>query len=292
MKTVSVVVVCKNEERHIERCLRSIANTSYKNKEIIVVDSSTDKTPQIVKKFRNVKLIRDLIGPLGHSRNLGWKAAKGEYVAFVDADMIIPKDFFEKILNYRNDATGIMGCRKLPFRSGWLSNSDSLSLHLSKMQWNILRGQPPSLECGGSVYSKKALQAVGGFKEEKLGAEDPEIAKRIRSAGFKIMYTKEAYCYNDFPWNFKRWAYQLMSGGASGLNWKYIIGFILSFPRGLIMSLQGLLTTAERFTSLTLFIYYPLKWTFLFFGGVIMKISGHKPYSKLSEIEAQENHYQ
>lgn len=85
---VSVVVVVKNEEQRIGRCLRSLLAQDFPpgNYEIIVVDGgSDDDTRKIVKEFP-VRLIIDEYGTLGHQRNTGVYTSKGEFVAFVDAD--------------------------------------------------------------------------------------------------------------------------------------------------------------------------------------------------------------
>jgi hyaluronan synthase len=60
---ISIIIPVKNEEENIEYCVKSCINSSYKNKEIIVVnDGSTDKTSNIVEKLRVVrKLYRPIV---------------------------------------------------------------------------------------------------------------------------------------------------------------------------------------------------------------------------------------
>ncbi|MBI3485898.1 glycosyltransferase [Candidatus Daviesbacteria bacterium] len=84
---VSVIIATKNEEKNIERCLKSIKKQNYiGNIEVIVVDNySADQTIKIAKKYtRNVFLF----GPeRSAQRNLGAKKARGEWLLFLDADM-------------------------------------------------------------------------------------------------------------------------------------------------------------------------------------------------------------
>lgn len=92
---VSVVVTTKNEERNIEHCMKSIKLQSYENVEIIVVDNfSTDKTKEIALKYTNK--VYDKGPERSAQRNFGMMdIAKGKYVMFVDADMILSPSLVE-----------------------------------------------------------------------------------------------------------------------------------------------------------------------------------------------------
>ncbi len=88
---ISIIIPTKNEERNIERCLKSILNSDYKNVEIIVVDqNSTDTTKDICEKY-GVKFITvpksETYLPPSNSRNIGFINSTGEYIYHLDADM-------------------------------------------------------------------------------------------------------------------------------------------------------------------------------------------------------------
>jgi glycosyltransferase involved in cell wall biosynthesis len=96
---LSIIIPTYNEEKDIGDCLNSLKEQSYKNFEIIVVDDgSTDKTREIVGKFKKIKLIEGEHKGPGFSRNLGAKKAKGEVLIFVDADMTFDKDYLKNLL--------------------------------------------------------------------------------------------------------------------------------------------------------------------------------------------------
>lgn len=85
---VSIILPCRNEESALGFCLKEIKNTIKKNKlsaEIIVSDSSTDKSPQIAKK-ENAILIKHGKEGYGAACLEGFKRAKGEYIFMADAD--------------------------------------------------------------------------------------------------------------------------------------------------------------------------------------------------------------
>ncbi|MBI4062457.1 glycosyltransferase family 2 protein [Candidatus Gottesmanbacteria bacterium] len=92
--TISTVIIAKNEEARIERCLNSLAWTD----EILVIDNgSTDTTVTIAKRL-GAKVLsapgRDFSG----LRNFGKEKARGEWIVYVDADEIIPQALSREIL--------------------------------------------------------------------------------------------------------------------------------------------------------------------------------------------------
>ena len=87
----------------MRECLDSLVNQTYKNMEIIVVnDGSTDMSAGIVtqyqKKYKNIKLINQENQGVSLTRNNGIKAAKGEYIAFVDCDDLVELNTYELII--------------------------------------------------------------------------------------------------------------------------------------------------------------------------------------------------
>ncbi len=87
---VSVIMPSFNSEKYIGDSIRSVLTQTYKNFELIVVDdSSTDRTIDIIKGFNDdrIKLfINDTNRGAAFSRNLALKAAKGRFIAFLDSD--------------------------------------------------------------------------------------------------------------------------------------------------------------------------------------------------------------
>ena len=94
---VSFIIPTLNEEKLIEQCLRSIKGQKTKLKyEIIVSDgNSKDNTRKIAKKYAKVVICKQKGIP--HARNYGASFAKGKLFVFIDADVILPSDYIEKI---------------------------------------------------------------------------------------------------------------------------------------------------------------------------------------------------
>lgn len=94
---VSVVIPVYNEEKYIESCLKSLTHQIVPPDEIIVVDNnSTDKTPEILKKFP-VKVLHEHVQGIIPARNNGFDAASFDIIARCDADTVVPADWIAKI---------------------------------------------------------------------------------------------------------------------------------------------------------------------------------------------------
>jgi len=93
---LSIIIPSLNEERYLPLLLESIKTQKFSDYEIILADAgSTDKTLEIAKRY-NCKIIAGGLPAKG--RNEGAKIAKGDIVFFCDADVVLPEDFFEKVL--------------------------------------------------------------------------------------------------------------------------------------------------------------------------------------------------
>ena len=86
---VSVVVPTRNNRRTIEACLQSVRAQTYSAIELITVDnSSTDGTDEISRRIADVATTA---GPeRSAQRNLGFELARGEWVLWLDSDMVLP----------------------------------------------------------------------------------------------------------------------------------------------------------------------------------------------------------
>ena len=115
MKKVSIIIPMHNSSGHIDQCIDSVLNQTYKNIEVIVVDDkSSDNSIELVeqKKDSRIKLIK-LSENLGaaKARNTGIDAATGEYICFLDSDDYWKLDKLEKQVNFieKNNYTFIYG---------------------------------------------------------------------------------------------------------------------------------------------------------------------------------------
>ena len=95
---ISVIIPLYNKEKQIAKTLQTVLNQTYQNFEIVIVnDGSTDRSVDEVKKFLNsrIRLINQKNGGVSAARNRGIKEAKGEYLAFLDADDIWQNNYLQ-----------------------------------------------------------------------------------------------------------------------------------------------------------------------------------------------------
>lgn len=94
---ISIIIPAYNESKHINKCLQSLFEQTYKNFEVIIVnDGSTDNTATICSKY-NLKIINIRHSGPGNAKNIGVNIAKGLILVFIDGDMNLEKNFIYEI---------------------------------------------------------------------------------------------------------------------------------------------------------------------------------------------------
>ncbi len=187
---ISIVIAALNEEKYIERTLRSICAQTIPRKkyEVIVVDGgSKDNTVNIAKKYANI-VFRQKSRGVGRARNEGIKKSKYDIIAITDADVVVPRNWVEKIMEIfsKNDIAA------LRFSEASLENSAKGKLFytlLTNLQY-LLFPLLPIMPASCTVFRKKYLNKIKGYKGYLKGAEDMDIGLRIREFGIIMFYKK------------------------------------------------------------------------------------------------------
>lgn len=106
MKKISFVIPVFNTELYLKKCLDSCISQDIEKSEyeiIVIDDGSTDQSLEIIKEYKerysNIVLILKTNGGVSSARNVGIKAATGEYILFVDSDDTIKGNSLKSILN-------------------------------------------------------------------------------------------------------------------------------------------------------------------------------------------------
>ena len=97
---VSVIVPVYKVEAYLDKCVESLVNQSYTNLEIMLVDDgSPDNCPAMcdawAQKDSRIRVIHKENGGLSDARNAGMAVARGEYLAFVDSDDWVERDYID-----------------------------------------------------------------------------------------------------------------------------------------------------------------------------------------------------
>lgn len=104
MPEVSVIIPVYNNEKYVERCVRSVMEQSFEDLEILVInDGSTDRSGEILKSLamqdRRIRYIKQRNYGVAIARNRGLDIATGTYLTFVDGDDYIRQDYIRNLYN-------------------------------------------------------------------------------------------------------------------------------------------------------------------------------------------------
>jgi glycosyltransferase involved in cell wall biosynthesis len=95
---ISIVIPVYNEGAHLDACLQAIAVQTVQPLEVIVVDNnSTDDTAAVAKRYSFVRLLAERRQGVVHARTAGFDAARGDIIARIDGDTILPLDWVASI---------------------------------------------------------------------------------------------------------------------------------------------------------------------------------------------------
>ncbi|MEM0006976.1 MAG: glycosyltransferase family A protein [Candidatus Bathyarchaeia archaeon] len=189
IESVDVVVLTKNSERVLEKCLNSIYKNIPVNRLIVVDGYSTDSTLKIIEKFRekygNVVLLMDN-GTRGSARMKGIKEVKAEWFVFVDSDVVLCDKWFEKAKSILADDVG--GVWGIEIWEG-IQNPLVLKLFL-KITWKIfdLRGGTHDL-----LVRREAIKDIDIPRNLHV-FEDAFIKDWIEKKGYRLVATYDPYC--------------------------------------------------------------------------------------------------
>lgn len=100
--SVSIIMPIYNAQENLEEAIQSVEKSSFSDYELLLIDDgSTDNSSHICQKFAEkndkIKYISKENGGVASARNKGLEAAKGEYVAFLDADDSLSENMLEKM---------------------------------------------------------------------------------------------------------------------------------------------------------------------------------------------------
>ncbi|CAA6604985.1 Family 2 glycosyl transferase [Rhodospirillaceae bacterium LM-1] len=185
--TVSVVIPAWRSAATIGRALRSVAAQTVKPLEVIVIDDGSDdgsfEAAESCRSLMNgihLSVIRQENKGAGAARNVGVQSARGEWLAFLDADDEWLPTKLERSLAHANDAT-LIAHDYIEVKGGQETHMDcTRHLTAAKDPFTalMLRGFIPSI----TVLAKRAdVLAVGGFEESLPAAQDYDLWLKLLS---------------------------------------------------------------------------------------------------------------
>lgn len=291
---VSVIVPCRNEQRHIAQCLDSILANDYPRDriEVLVVDGmSDDRTREIVKEYvgrdPRIRLLENPKEIIPVAMNTGILRAKGDTIIKMDAHSTYQRNHISLCVAYQEK----FGAENVGGISRMSPGADSAAAHAIVLALAHRFGSGnASVKVGVSqptwsdsaafgCFKKDLFSRIGLFDEHLKRSSDMDMNMRIRAAGGKVLLVPEIvvnYCADAnlmafLKHNFKDglWATYVLRFGSKAWSWRhwvpltfvfalaglFVLSPLVSWFRWLALGLAGLYVVAGLIVSLQIAIH-------------------------------------
>jgi glycosyltransferase involved in cell wall biosynthesis len=285
--SISVVIPTHNRHRLLRRAVTSALAQDLPQHcyEVVVVDNaSTDSTRETVEGFAGDPRIRYEYEPtlgLSHARNAGWRAARGELVAFLDDDAEATPRWLERILGAFETRSPRPGCVGGPVEAIWEGPRPvwlgaPLLTGLTIIDWGPHAHEVHDLSREWLVGANMAfpvelLRSLGGFApgldrsgERMLSGGDVHMMRTVQEAGHSCWYDPKVVVRHHVPvarlqkeWLMHRYyaqglsdaAIDLLRPGMSGIaRWRVTARAASKLPKALTRLVLPA-RSADRFTK-------------------------------------------
>jgi len=200
---ISIIVPAKNEEQLIRSCIASLNALDYPKEklEIIVVDGlSTDHTVDVARSL-GATVIRNEKQTVSPGRNIGFENAKGELIAFTDADCIVDQKWLSSCVNYfeKDESVACVGGPNFTPEDesnfgkavGFVFDQPVFaagSIHARELKEVK---EVSSIPGCNAIYRQAVLAKVMPLDESMLTGDDTLLNRKIIDFGYKLLYTPD-----------------------------------------------------------------------------------------------------
>ena len=184
---VSILITAYNAENTIPYTLESAIAQTWQRKETIVVDDgSTDRTAEVVRQFKDVKLVSTENQGLSGAQNNAFPLSQGDYIQYLDADDLLAPDKIERQLAALRD----LDSRRILLSSPWAPFyyrirharfvRNSLWQDLSPVEWLLRKmGQNLHMQNATWLVSRVLAEAAGPWDTRLHFDQDGEYFSRV-----------------------------------------------------------------------------------------------------------------
>jgi len=302
---VDIGICVKDAEATIKEAIERVMEQDFPHEfmELIVVDGcSRDKTLSIVKDCLDKvdmksKVFRENKG-LGHARQLVVDNARGDYIVWVDGDMVLSKDFVRKQVKFMEDNPDVgIAKGKYEMRAGpnLLATLEIYSRAAAKLgDYRREKARSKSLGTSGCIYRVKAIRQAGGFDKTIKGyGEDWDAEYRTRLAGWSLCtcpvpyqdYERLGISWKELWRRYWKRGYDMhdVLEKHKGVIKVYAMLPPLAFLAGLFNSFSVYRLTRKKIVFLLPF-FYTLKMIYWWFGFIRRHLESHP---NLHNLDAQ-----
>ena len=212
---VGVVVIGRNEGERLRRCLDSLVDGAQR---VVYVDSGSTDGSVVMAQGKGVEVVAlDMGVPFtaARARNAGFTrlqalAPQIRYVQFVDGDCELFDDWIDAARQFLQEHPDVACvCGRLRERYP----ERSVYQRLCDFEWDRPAGEADA--CGGiAMMRAEVFTSVGGFREDLIAGEEPELCLRMRAAGARIWRIPNAMAWHDAAMHkFSQWWWRALRGG-------------------------------------------------------------------------------
>ncbi|ODS93813.1 MAG: glycosyl transferase [Comamonas sp. SCN 65-56] len=214
---IGIVVIGRNEGERLRVCLRSVLGAG---RAVVYVDSgSIDGSVALARSLGATVVALDMAVPFtaARARNAGFEALRAlshgvQFVQFVDGDCEMAAGWLHAALDFLTSPgharyAVVCGRRRERFPEKSVYN------RLCDIEWNTPIGDAKA--CGGDAMMRvSALATVGGFRDDLIAGEEPELCVRLRAAGWKIHRLDAEMALHDAAMlHWRQWWRRSVRGG-------------------------------------------------------------------------------
>jgi glycosyltransferase involved in cell wall biosynthesis len=191
---VTVIVAVHNGERYLRLALESLFEQDYDPFEVVFVDDgSTDDSAAIARTFPSIRYVYQENQGLAAARNTGLSLARGEFLAYLDDDDLIPPHKLGRQSDYliaNPDVGCVLARQEILLEPGveppeWLSRDP-------------IFGDLDGIPLVSAMIRTKVLREVGGFDVSYRFAEDRDLFVRLREHGVRVDVIPEVLLFRRF----------------------------------------------------------------------------------------------
>ncbi|MDX2127650.1 MAG: glycosyltransferase family 2 protein [Chloroherpetonaceae bacterium] len=200
---VSIIVPACNEEKLIEKALRTMLKQNYSNYEVIAInDRSSDSTGEILNRLKkevsNLQVIHVNSLPPGwlgknHANHLGFQISSGDYLLFTDADIFFEESVLSRTIDFanKNQAEHIVAYPRLTYETFWEESFLAIFSLLFTWKFDPIKAKNPKKKkafIGVGAFnfvSRKVYQSIGGHYPLRMEvADDVRLGEYVKLKGF------------------------------------------------------------------------------------------------------------
>ena len=189
---VSIIIPVRDDPDNLQECVKSLQNLDYPHDryEIVVIDDGSKKAISLP----DVRVVRNEVskGPAA-CRNMGAALAKGEILAFLDADCVAGQNWLKELVPFFKviNTGAVGGYIEGYYHKSFLDRYENVFSSLNMGKRFMMEDKSASsfyVPAASMLVSREAFRAAGGFNEEMHIGEDVDFCWRLRDKGFTLMY--------------------------------------------------------------------------------------------------------